>query len=103
MVRLKYLTLIFSKQISISSCLCNGNQWKLFLSLALPKLKRFYLKLPLEEQTEFDIQNSLITFQSSWWFKEKEWFIEYIDEENALMTVPYFAKKIFDHSNLHFF
>jgi hypothetical protein len=103
MSQLRYLTLIFSKQNSMNSRLFNGNEWSLFLSISLPYLKRFDLKLPFEEESEERIKECLNTFQRSWWLNVKQWYIEYISDENAFATVPYFVNKIFDHSNLHLF
>jgi len=101
MSRLKYLTLIFSKQISTNSRLFDGNQWKSFLSTSMINLKRFSLKIFIEDQSEDQITNCLNTFQSSWWLKQKQWFIEYDFEQNALITVPDFSSKIFNNCDSH--
>ncbi len=103
MSRLRYLTLIFTKQNPANSRLFNGNEWELFLSVSLPYLKRFSLKLPLEEESEERIKECLNTFQTSWWLNVKQWYIEYLGEENALITVPDYSPKIFDNSNLSLF
>jgi hypothetical protein len=89
----------------MNSRLFNGNEWSLFLLISLPYLKRFDLKLPFEEESEERIKECLNTFQRSWWLNEKQWYIEYISDENenAFVTVPYFVNKIFDHSYLHLF
>ncbi|CAF0908333.1 unnamed protein product [Adineta steineri] len=99
MFQLKYLTLIFSKQESIhQSELLYGFQWELFISETLIHLKKFYLKIPITEQSDNEINFYLNTFQSPWWINEKKWFMEYFPVENTFMTVPYFAPKIIDNS-----
>ncbi|CAF0986409.1 unnamed protein product [Adineta steineri] len=99
MFRLNYLTLIFSKQELIhQSDVLNGFQWELFISETLIYLKKFFLKIPLTEQSNDEINFYFNTFQSSWWINEKTWFIEYFPVENVFMTVTYFAPKIIDNS-----
>jgi hypothetical protein len=103
MSQLRYLTLILSKQSSLNSRLFNGYEWSLFLSISLRYLKRFDFKLPVDIQFESNIRKYLNQFQTSWWLNEKQWYIEYVSDENAFMTVPYFLNKIFDHSDLHIY
>ena len=101
MSRLRYLTLIFSRQSSINSRLFNGYEWASFISASLPYLKRFDLKLPFHVKFASSIHFHLHLFHTSWWLNEKQWYIEYVSKENALMTVPYFLSKILDHFDLN--
>ena len=103
MSRLKYLKLLFNKDISISSRLFNGTVWQLFFSVSLPGLKHFSLKLPMKERSEDEIKKCVGTFQTSWWLNTKEWFIEYHPEENALVTVRDYLPKILDNFDLFSF
>ncbi|UJR11596.1 hypothetical protein I4U23_015778 [Adineta vaga] len=104
MFRLKYLTIVLSEQvIDRQSSIFNGYQWKLFISKTLFHLIKFNLKIAIEEESEIETNHYLNTFQTSWWIKEKRWFVEYVKEEQALMTVPYFSTKMIDNSTIKSF
>ena len=103
MTELKCLTLVFNEQISIHNDLFDGYQWKLFLSVSMIKLKKFNLKLPVDEQSETELNNCLDKFQSLWWLNEKKWFIIYLYELKAFITIQDFFPNIFDNSTSHLF
>ncbi|CAF1210652.1 unnamed protein product [Rotaria sordida] len=104
MRRLKYLTIILNKALPTNSDVLNGIQWKSFLSTSLIFLKIFNFKFSIEQQTsEYEIYSILNTFQSKWWLKDKQWFVEYDIHQNALITIPYFASKTFDNHHSYSF
>ena len=97
MTKLRYLTLSFNKQTSIHSDLFDGIQWERFLSINVIYLKKFSLKIPVDESSSLEINNCLNKFQSRWWLYEKQWFITYYYEEMSLMTLQDFYPNIFDN------
>jgi hypothetical protein len=95
--------LVFNEQIYIHNDLFDGYQWELFLSVSMINLKKFHLKLPVDEQSENELNNCLDRFQSLWWFNEKEWFVVYLYELKAFITIKEFFPRIFDNSTSHLF
>ena len=103
MTTLKSLTLVFNEQISIHNDLFDGYQWELFLSVSMINLKKFNLKLPVDEQSGNELNSCLDRFQSLWWLNEKKWCIVYLYELKAFITIEEFFPEIFDNSTSHLF
>ncbi|CAF5017053.1 unnamed protein product, partial [Rotaria sp. Silwood1] len=97
MYRLKYLTLILNQPLTVDNNILNGMQWKSFLSTSFIFLKIFNFKFSIQQASEQNIRSLLNTFKSQWWLEEKRWFVEYDTYQNVLITVPYFASKIFNN------
>lgn len=97
MTKLRYLTLIFNKQTSIHNDLFDGILWETFLSINLIYLKKFSLKIPVDESSSLEINNCLNRFHSRWWVYEKQWFITYYYEEMSIITLQDFYPNMFNN------
>lgn len=98
MSRLKYFTLILvDKQPVIDNDFLNGRCWTQLLSTKLIDLKTFQFEIAIKNQSEQWLYSVLQTFRSSQWLNEKQCRVEYDHQQGALITVPYFASKVFDN------
>jgi hypothetical protein len=90
-----YLTHLEVECQSSDIDLCNGNRWKSFILKELPHLTIFYFTFKLSSMSflPWIIKNILCSYSTSFWLKEKRWFIAIEPERHLIYSVPRFSRE----------
>lgn len=77
---LQYLPNLSSLTITMTDAYMNGNEWERILLDYLPNVRklRFRMNVPLSDnrEKETQIDDLLKTFQTDFWIKEHQWFVQ---------------------------